>query len=165
MSQPDDAPKDLADELRALISQWETQARAARLRAEQAGAYDIHLLGLQQGLDEAFRQAAKAVRALLGEAGPTGLKPVPPPQVIYQAVPVKEVQALLSRVGLNVRTLYNHSDNAFSAVFARLNPMTQEERLQALQTADPRIVLLDFGKMPDSNEFYIDFAFGPPDTL
>jgi len=161
MSQPD---TEITAGLRALIRQWEAQARAARLRADQAGAYDVHQMTYQQGMEAAYKEAVRNARALLGESEAAyNAKPAAPP-VIYEAVSVKEVQSILSRAGLNVRTLYNHSDNAFSAVFSKLQPATQDERLRALAAAHPHLIILESGILQDSGEFYIDFAFQPPDT-
>jgi hypothetical protein len=162
MTHDDNTPNDLADALRLLVKDWESRVNAARLRADRAGAADVHQMYYQQGQAEAYKKAADAVRLLLGESEELTETHPAPAQVTYELVPGKEVQAILARAGLNVRTLYSHSDNAFSAIFPRLHPMSHDERLQALAGADPRIVVLESGKMPDSGEFYIDFAFAPP---
>jgi len=104
-----------------------------------------------------YQSAAQDLRDLLLPQAP----PVPETPE-YLVVPESEAAAVLQRAGLFARSLTLHPDHVFSAVFSRLQPITQETRLQQLTTADPRLVIVDQGILRDSGDPFIDFAFAAP---
>ena len=69
---------------------------------------------------------------------------------------------LLRRAGLFARSLTLHSDGVYSAVFSRLQPITLENRIRQLTSADARVVIVDSGTLRDTGDPYIDFAFAAP---
>lgn len=77
---------------------------------------------------------------------------------VYVKLTKERAGDLLLRAGLHVARLYVHSDGAATAIFSRLQPYTQDERIQRLLALDARITMLDQGKLPDSSESFIDFA-------
>ena len=52
-----------------------------------------------------------------------------------------------------------HKDNVFTAVFSRWQPFSDEERLKMIKSADRRLVVLANGKLRDTGDPYVDFAF------
>jgi hypothetical protein len=147
---------DLADDFRALISEWEQLAREARERARIDRVGDVQNAYYYRGAAEAYTRAVQSARALLdGGALPEAEQAAPN----YAHLSEDEVSSLLNNAGLFARSLLVHDDGAFTAVFSRLQPVTQDKRLQLLNAADPRLTILDYGNLPDSGEPYVDFAF------
>jgi len=81
------------------------------------------------------------------------------PTAAFRPLPIDEVRARLEAAGLFPRDLRQHRDNAFTAIFSRLQPLTQQQRISRLLTVDPAIQLLDAGFLADNGEPFIDFAF------
>ena len=142
------------DALLALIEQWEALAEQAREQGRLADARDISRASFYQGVMKTYQSTAQDLRDLLT---PQQLITAPAPE--YALVPESEAAAVLQRAGVFARTITLHSDHVFSAVFSRLQPLTQETRLQQLSAADPRLVIVDQGTLRDTGDPYIDFAF------
>ena len=142
------------DALFALIEQWQALADQARDQASFADARDISRAAFYQGVMKTYQNAAQDLRDLL--APDTA---VPSPAHEYLAISESEAAAVLQRAGLFARTVTLHPDRVFSAVFSRLQPLTQETRLQQLSGADPRLVIVDQGALRDTGDPFIDFAF------
>jgi len=142
------------DALHALIERWEALADEAREQTRVTNPNDFSRVGFYQGVMKTYLSAAQDLRDLL--AGEDA-EPTTPEK--YLAVTQDEAAALLQRSGLFARTLTLHSDLVFTAVFSRLQPVTQENRIRQLSSADPRIVIVDQGTLRDSGDPYIDFAF------
>ena len=146
------------DDLLALIGQWEALAEQAREQSRLADARDISRAAFHQGVLKTYQSAAQDLRDLL----------TPPPTPVpsapeYMPISESDAAALLQRAGLFARSLTLHPDHVLSAVFSRLQPMTQETRLQQLSAADPRLVIVDQGTLRDTGDPYIDFAFRTQD--
>ncbi|MBI1257202.1 MAG: hypothetical protein GC204_07000 [Chloroflexi bacterium] len=142
------------DDLLALIEQWEALAEQAREQARLADARDISRAAFYQGVLKTYQSAAQDVRDLL--------TPQPQPAAAapeYVPLSESEAAAILQRAGLFARSVTLHPDHVFSVVFSRLQPITQETRLQQLRAADPRLVIVDQGTLRDTGDPYIDFAF------
>lgn len=139
----------------ALIDQWETLARDARERSRTERVGDVQTAYYYKGVTDTYQQVIANLRALLDPEVETALPPT------HDYVPVSEqaINDLLKHAGLYPRALHAHPDHAFTAVFSRLQPISQEQRLRTLTEVDSRIVILDHGKLPDSNDPFIDFAF------
>ncbi len=148
---------DLLAALAALADQWDALADAAREQTRLTHASDLSRVAYYQGVVKTYQEAAQALRDLI--VPPADPPPTPPPT--YLRLSESEVNALLQPIGLFARTLTLHADGVFTAVFSRLQPFTQESRIQLLSAADPRIVIIDQGKLRDSSEPFIDFAFVP----
>ena len=146
------------DDLLALIEQWEALAVQAREQSRLADARDISRAAFYQGVLRTYQTVAQDLRDLL--APQPSLAAAAPE---YVTVSESDAAALLQRAGLFTRSLTLHPDHVFSAVFSRLQPITQETRLQQLSAADPRLVIVDQGTLRDTGDPYIDFAFRTQD--
>jgi hypothetical protein len=141
-------------DLHALIEKWEALADDAREQARFLNPNDFARQGFFQALQKTYRAAAQDLRDLLaGEA-----EPLPAPEE-YLAVAEEEASAVLQQAGLFARSLTLHADRVFTAVFSRLQPITQENRIRQLSAVDARIVIVDQGTLRDSGDPYVDFAF------
>jgi hypothetical protein len=141
--------------LLALIAHWEALADQAREQTRVMSAGDVSRATFYEGVMKTYQSAARDLRDLIA-----------PPQTEitdapagYQVIPPEEAAALLQRAGLFARSLTHHPDHVFTAVFSRLQPITQDSRIRQLSAADPRIVIVDHGTLRDSGDPYIDFAF------
>lgn len=142
-------------EIAALIAQWQTRLREARERSRSESAGSVQTAYYYRGVSETYQQVITDLLALL-EAETSASVPA---AADYLPISEAQVRELLARAGLHPRSLHAHPDHAFTAVFSRLQPVSQEQRLRSLSEADARIVILDHGKLSDSNEPFIDFAF------
>lgn len=139
--------------LLALIAQWEALAEKAREQSRLSS--DLARAAFYEGVMKTYLGAAQDLRDLLA---PKPDAPSPAPAE-YLVVPEQEAAAILQRAGLFARSLTLHSDRVFTAVFSRLQPITQETRIHHLSDADSRIVIVDQGTLRDTGDPYIDFAF------
>jgi len=140
--------------LTALIRTWDANGRAANDEVRKRRVTDTSNARLYQAKSQIYAETADALRELLDDTTPPS---VSAPEFV--SIEESAVVALLERVGLRPRTLHRHPDGAFTAVFPRLQTLSQEERSERLASADARIQILNTGKLPDSGEPYIDFAF------
>ncbi|GEM_PF-2412527 len=141
-----------------LLEGWEAQKREAHERYRHERASNVQTAYFFQGVTETYARAIADVRDLLA-SGDDHAQPMPAEPVTYLPMGIEEVEHLLNSAGVYSRQITLHPDNAITAVFARLQPVPQDERLRRLQEADERIVILDSGKLPDTGEPYIDFGF------
>jgi len=146
---------DLLEALRQLAKEWEGKAREFQSRARVEKAGDIHTAYYYRGVVDTYQRAASSLRAMLS----TNLDTVEAKSLQYRTTTMDEARSALSNAGLHARELSQHSDGAFTAIFSRLQPITQEQRIGRLSAANPHLIILDTGNLPDSGEPYIDFAF------
>ena len=161
-----------ADPLRALANRWALKARDHAREAKTNT--DARLSAYHRGIAETFHKAAMELAEVLqnaparveaadAPAAPAESQtPAAAPQPegpAYTAVPVKEVIMILDYAGMSPRDLTMRPDNVFTAVFSRWQPFSDEERLAKLRGADLRIVVLATGKLRDTSDPYVDFAF------
>jgi hypothetical protein len=88
-------------------------------------------------------------------------KPAPkpePPAPTYAAMPLPEAYSLLEYAGCHAREVTPGSNNTFHAVFSRWENMMPHDRLEKIQKADPRIVIVASGKL-ETHDHFVDFAF------
>ncbi len=137
-----------------LIERWEALAREADEQTRLINAQDLARVSFYQGVSKTYRRAAQDVRDLIA---PPEVPAEPAPE--YFLVPEQEAADVLRSAGLFTRSFTLHPDHVFSAVFSRLQPISQENRVRQLSAADPRIVILDQGTLRDSGDPFIDFAF------
>ena len=138
-----------------MIDQWETLAHDARARSRSERVGDVQTAYYYKGVADTCQQVIDHLRMLLGADEVA----VSTSSADYVPVGEQAVNDLLTHIGLYPRALHVHADHVFTAVFSRLQPISQDQRIQAINEADSRIVILDYGKLPDSNDPYIDFAF------
>ena len=84
--------------------------------------------------------------------------PKPPSAPIYISVSVGEAVSILEFAGTSVRDVVQNKDNSFRAIFSRWENMMPHERIERIQKADARIIILGNGKL-EGNDQYVDFAF------
>lgn len=143
-----------------MIDQWESLAHDARERSRTERTGDAYTAYYYKGVADTCQHVIDQLRTLLD----TGDVAAPSASVEYMPVSEQAVNDLLVQIGLYPRTLHVHADHVFTAVFSRLQPISQDQRIQALNEADARIIVLDYGKLPDTNDPYIDFAFREVDA-
>jgi hypothetical protein len=143
------------DALLTLIAEWEALASQAREQTRVLSAADVSRAAFYEGVMKTYQSAAQDLRDLIAppDADPASALSA------YHLVAETDAAEILQRAGLFTRSLTLHSDHVFTAVFSRLQPVTQESRIRQLSAADPRIVVVDQGTLRDSGDPYIDFAF------
>lgn len=161
---------DSVADLRALANRWvmlaRDHARDAKTHSEAGNAAKA---GYARGVAETYYklalELADVVKTMAASSEPSPANDAPPatvaeaPTAQYAPVPLSEAMRLLDYAGVSARDIKQHKDNVFSAVFSRWQPFSQPERLERMKSADARIVILAHGKLPDSYDLYVDFAF------
>lgn len=172
----------LLHQLRALANRWAMKAREfaqdGRNSADQAQAQ------YYRGFAEGYYKAAMELAAVLkgdqpdtassganpaapsaprspssGEGMPSA-KPAPAPAApVYIALSIGEVISMLEYVGAGPRDVVAKPGNIYHAIFSRWQSLTEPERIAKISGADPRLVILNFGKLKDTNDPYVEFAF------
>ena len=92
---------------------------------------------------------------------PRPAAPVAPsstPAVTYASVSVGEAISILVFAGCQPRDVVQNKDNSLRATFSSWGSMMIHEQVNRVQTADPRIIIIDSGKL-ESHDYFIDFAF------
>ncbi len=93
-------------------------------------------------------------------AAPPAPQPQPQqqPTVSYKSVSVGEAINILVFAGCQPRDVVTNKDNSLRATFSSWGSMMIHEQVSRISTADPRIVVLNSGKL-ESHDYFIDFAF------
>ncbi len=95
------------------------------------------------------------------QAAPTQVatpKVPPTAETNYVAISVGEAISILVFAGCQPRDVTQNHDNSLRATFSSWGSMMLHEQVERVRTADPRIVILDSGKL-ETHDYYIDFAF------
>lgn len=162
---------EMIEALKALANRWTLKARDhARESKVRTSAQDANNAFYHRGVAETYHKAALDLAQIItgmgdapAEAQPAQPTPsaaaAPQPEVIYAPVSLNEVMSLLEYAGVTARDVNRHKDNAFTAIFSRWQPFSDAERLERIQKADPRIIILDSGRLRDTSDPYVDFAF------
>jgi len=171
---------DTVADLRALANRWVLMARDhARESKTRTGEGEEAKAAYYRGLAEAYHKlameladvvkampatgpAAASARAdsVGGEVAPPGQPDASAtPAMTYASVPLGEALRMLDYAGISARDVKQHKDYVFTAVFSRWQPFSETERLDRIKSVDPRVVILNFGKLPDTQDPYVDFAF------
>jgi hypothetical protein len=148
---------ELEAKLRSLIEQWDAMRKEAEAQARKEATVDTGRAYYFQGIAKTLGRMVSDLRELVDT--PTTPEAEAAQPMSYIVITEGEVSRLLKGIGLFPRTLHAHPDYAFTAVFPRLQPLSQDKRIELLTGADPRIIILDEGRLPDTGEPYIDFAF------
>lgn len=150
---------DLRDQLAALREHWRKAAEDARLQSQNLRASDIYTGYFHQGAMKTYQQVIADLDALLDDDTPE----VETETIRYLEADLNAAYALMQEAQLFPREINKHADGAFTVVFSRLQPTTQARRIDALTAADPRVIILDHGKLADTQDPFIDFAFRAED--
>jgi hypothetical protein len=166
--------------LRALANRLTLKARdhAAEAKRRPAGdAQSEYLRGLAEGYYKAALELAdilkqtntltsEATSALVQPAGekrqtPVASEPGPGSSTSsqYEQIPLDEVLRLLAYANINPRDVVPNRDNTFVAIFSRWQPLSDQERLEILKQADPRIYVLSSGRNHDTSDPFVKFGF------
>ncbi len=143
-----------SDDLHRLIERWQALADEARAQTQVVSASDLSRATFYQGVMKTYLNVIEDLHDLFRD----NTQPAAEPQA-YLSVAEAEAQAVLQRAELFARSLTLHSDQVFTAVFSRLQPITLESRIQKLSAADARLMIVDFGTLRDTGDPYVDFAF------
>ena len=160
---------DTVADLRALANRWVLMARDhARESKTRTGEGDEAKAAYYRGLAEAYHKLAMELAEIVKTMPATGpastpakSQPAAPkaPAVAYAAVPLGEALRLLDYAGISARDVKQGKDHVFTAIFSRWQPFSETERLDRIKSVDPRVIILGFGKLPDTHDPYVDFAF------
>ncbi|HVU14834.1 MAG TPA: hypothetical protein VHD90_26345 [Phototrophicaceae bacterium] len=105
------------------------------------------------------RASAPTARPAAPPARPAASpQPAVPPAPTYAAISVGEALSVLEFAGTSARDIVQNKDNSFRAIFSRWENMMPHVRVEQVQKADNRIIILGTGKL-DGNDPFIDFAF------
>ncbi len=106
--------------------------------------------------------SAPAAGATPGRAAPPAAPAPPaqpaPPAVKYAVVSLRDAYSALEYGGCQPQEIAQNKDNSFRATFSSWGKMTPHEQVKCIQSADPRIVVLNSGKL-ESHDYFIEFAF------
>ncbi len=153
MDEPDVTIAEIIAALQALEDKWEQRMSEVQAALQKLHGGDPNR-AYYRGVGEGYKGALTDLRALLHEPIEAKISPTES----YIAVDRDQTLKMLERAGLSIIDLHAHKDNTFSAVFAPLQVLTFEERITKL-TGAADVVILDQGRLPNSNKAYIDFAF------
>jgi len=101
-------------------------------------------------------------------AAPQTAAPKPAPvqaaeQVVsYLPISVNEALSVLEFAGTSARDITQNKDNSFRAVFSKWENMQPHERIERIEKADNRIVILKSGSL-ETHDHFLDFAFKDTD--
>ena len=177
---------DLMTALRSLANRWTIKARDYARASKEESASEAQA-SYSRGFAEGYYKAATELAAVIKELEtaaqeqskpqaahpaspppPRAAAPAPrpaapkappaPPGPTYASVSVGEAISVLEFAGTSVRDVVQNKDNSFRAIFSRWENMMAHERIERIQKADGRIIILGNGKL-EGNDHYVDFAF------
>jgi hypothetical protein len=101
-----------------------------------------------------------------GTQQPAAQRPAPPaapaapaaPAVTYTPISVGEAINILVFAKCQPRDVVPNKDNSFRATFSSWGSLMLHEQVDRVKKADPRIIVLNSGKM-ENHDYFIDFAF------
>jgi hypothetical protein len=171
------------DVLRQLANRWTLKAREFARDSKSDNPADP-IAAYNRGLAEGYYKAAvELAETLRQQASPETLasslshpfiasapetqrqppapKPLIPsaPAETYLSIPLNEVLMILEYAGTNARDVSVNKQNVFMAVFSKWENLMLHERIDKLKKADMRLVVLNSGKIKDTNDPYVEFAF------
>jgi hypothetical protein len=126
---------------------------ATELAAQLKGnIVDAPIVSVPQSAVDVEQIAVENVQAVSKHAAPS-------PISSFEAISVGEIINILEFAGVSPRDVSIMDGNVVYAVFSRWQPFTEHERVAKIAGADLRIVILGFGKVKDSSDPYVEFAF------
>lgn len=137
---------------------WSSRIQEATTQSQQVSVQSVHQSYYYRGIAEGLKLALRDLQTVLPSSSLAQDIDAPIQGEPFAPVDQETVTTVLKAAGLSVAELQAHSDNSFSAVFSALQLIPLEERITKL-SAVADIVVLDQGRLPNSNKSYIDFAF------
>jgi hypothetical protein len=149
-----------------LARDYDRDSKSAKIDAEKA-AY-------LRGLSEAFRKSALELASVLKTVGvnetseftPLAAEDAPtvlaPKTITYVAVDQTEAIRFLNFVGATPRDVVIRKDNTVLAVFSKMQPLSDPERINLIKNGDKRVLIIGSGRTTDSRDPYVEFGFRAP---
>lgn len=150
-------PDEVLAALESLLNEWQSRAQDAQDKARNLTTIGAARSEYYRGMADAYRVVADELLALLEGETEESTAPVE----TYITVSKDVAQTVLKLAGLSAAELHAHKDDTFSIIFLPLQFRSLEEvESRLLEVAD--VVILDHGRLPDSNKSFVDFAFKTP---
>lgn len=150
------APEGLVENLMAAVEKWETRAQEALTKRTSARA-DAHTSYAQKAIADTYKAAARDVRELL-ESGVDLNAAQDAPQV-FVAVTRRHVERLLDKAGMKYTAIYEDKGHVFTVIFPKMPPILSDDRIARLKAVTNTLVILESGRLPDTDQPFLDFAF------
>jgi NAD-specific glutamate dehydrogenase len=147
----------LLEALQELVNKWDTRIGEAANHAAKLRVGSPNQAYYYRGVSDGYKAALGDLWALL-EAELAAKGDDTKPLESYVAVSQGAALNVLNRAGLPVQELHAHADHTFSAIFSALQALSFEELIGRLSEAGD-IIVLDYGRLPNGNKPYVDFAF------
>lgn len=165
------ALRNLANRWMMLARDYDRDSRNPKLDAEKAAN--------MRGLSEAFRKASLDLANMLRSAGTAAMSDLPTAplpqedvptataasnsplatQYVFMEIDQSEAIRFLSFAGATPRDVVVRKDNTILAVFSKMQPIADSERLDLIRSADKRVVILSSGRTRESKDPYVEFGF------
>jgi hypothetical protein len=159
--------------LRSLANRLTLKARDHAGEAKRKGPNDPqseYLRGLAEGYYKAAVELADILKGKVDTAADSGMGTPSEKSASsaadsaqsssqFEQVPLDEVIRILNYANVNPRDIAPNRDNTFVAIFSRWQPLTDQERLDKLKQADPRIYVLSNGRNHDTSDPFVRFGF------
>lgn len=154
-------PEDLLAVLEKLAAEWLSRAQDAQDKARNLVNIGAARGEYYRGIADAYGEVMDEIRALLeGDAGEDGDEAEP---ITFAEVSEDTALTVLKLAGLSAAELHANKDHSFSVMFLPLQFRSiQEVENRLLDVAD--VVILDHGRLSNSNKSFVDFAFKTPPT-
>lgn len=163
--------QDLFNALRDLANKWAMKARDYARDSKTPGMAEstaAHNRGMADGYYKAAVELAEFLKAYTSAPKPAAA-PAPaaahaptqpsPAAPEYLNLPIGEVIDILTFAGTNVRDVTQDREHRYTGIFSRWENLMPHERLDKIKAADSRIVILDSGKVKDTGDHFVVFAF------
>jgi hypothetical protein len=163
--------------LRTLANRWMMLARDYD-RDSKSPKIDAEKAAYQHGLSEAFRKTALELANVLksadvtttGELSAVSASPEDAPTLRVASgqatatisfAPIDQTEAIrfLTFAGATPRDVTVRKDNTILAVFSKMQPLADAERLNLIRGADKRVVIISSGKTREQRDPYVEFGF------
>lgn len=162
--------------LRNLANRWMMLARDYDRDSKNAKITPERVEYLR-GLSEAFRKSSLDLANMLRSAGATvtgeastaaveedetklSISASPEAAKIrFMEIDQTEAIRFLSFVGATPRDVIVRRDNTILAVFSKMQPIAENDRLNLIRNADKRVVILSTGKTRDARDPFVEFGF------
>lgn len=158
--------------LRSLANRFMMNARDYS-RESKSGILTLEGAAHKRGMAEAFLKAANDLASLLKNAGADGsidrgasdgaadtnglLTRAPAPITFAEITQIDAIR-LLEFAGATPKDVQIRKDNTVFAVFSKLQPIAERERVGLLRKADGRVVIITIGKTKEGGDPFIEFG-------
>jgi len=146
--------------LHTVIQKWEQRAQEAAANAATQRTNNSNEAYFQRGIANAYAAAAQDVQELM--SGGADERAESDAAGVFVPVRREQVEQVIQRAGLNLAKLYQNDEHIFSAIFPKMPPMSLEQRMNKMTAACGSIIILESGRLPNTQEPYIDFGFTAP---